>query len=72
MTPVTQIKQGDTCKDCPWLVRGAEEPKGTFNWGCRFYHQNISFSKPYPTRPSYCNIDGRIDQEKYNKSREKT
>jgi len=69
LPPVTTIKQGDTCQGCTWLVRGAEQSKGVFNWGCRFYHQSINPSKPYPTRLAHCDIDGRISQVKYERNK---
>lgn len=70
-TSPTKVTQGETCKGCSWLVRGAEQPKGVFEWGCRFYHKGISIIKPYPLRPTYCNIDGRKEQAKYDATHKK-
>jgi len=69
--PVTQIKQGDTCQNCPWIIRGSEQQtKGTFDWGCKFYHTSIGFHKPYPPRLPYCDIDGRITAERHRRNKE--
>ena len=74
LPPVTQVEQGDTCKGCSWLVRGAEQStKGVFDWGCRFYHKNNGISKPYPIRLSFCDIDGRLTIDRANRmKRQKT
>lgn len=64
LPPVTQVTQGDTCEGCQWLVRGAEQTKGTFDWGCRFYYKNNGICKPYPIRLSFCDIDGKLSKER--------
>lgn len=69
MTPVTQIKQGDTCKGCPWLKKGDKNGDGLINYGCKFYHSFVGFSKSFPTRLPHCDMDGRISQKKYLEKR---